>query len=296
LENAGRRRKILDAAAKANPWAKMRALPPEAGGLAFVGRLQTGFKSPLLAVGLATPIGLGLGANVSFGVPDWVSRMSEPIGRLSNAMAKAGRELRLLDEAGWLPHYTMPFDLLEDLEDGHAVETTLHQHYEKQWPAVRQAFEDHLAVYVVDDQAKAAFRMALALHEAGFYRAVVLHVFPEIERLARCELHGGQLGGFASQPRLRELAGELYADQIDPGGFRGLALYQCLDDHLYTPVKTIEALDKAREDPVPNRHAAIHGLVAYDSRQSSVNALIMADYVLQVFAALRNGSDAPAAA
>jgi hypothetical protein len=36
-------------------------------------------------------------------------------------------------------------------------------------------------------------------------------------------------------------------------------------------------------DAVPNRHAALHGYCVYDNAQSSLNALIMADYMLHLF-------------
>jgi hypothetical protein len=43
-------------------------------------------------------------------------------------------------------------------------------------------------------------------------------------------------------------------------------------------VKTPERLAEVAADPVPNRHAALHGLVVYSTRQASMNALIMAEY------------------
>lgn len=95
---------------------------------------------------------------------------------------------------------------------------------------------------------------------------------------------------------LRELAGRLSPARTKPSGLHGLQFYQRLDDHLYNPIKTPEALAAAKADPVPNRHAVLHGLVAYDSRQSSINALIMTDFVFQVFSALGQTPDTANAA
>ena len=46
---------------------------------------------------------------------------------------------------------------------------------------------------------------------------------------------------------------------------------------------------RAKQNPIPTRHAVAHGLVAYSSQQSSLNAIFIADYVLSIVSrALRN--------
>lgn len=289
MDRDERAREILEASSKAYPWIRVAFMPPGLEVMNAVQRLGASFQVPRLPLNIPKfpVISLGLSGNPLLGGLDWVSKFTAPMLRFTEAMTRAGRELRLLDEAGWLPHYTTPFDDLEGFETAEEVARFLEAHYRECWSDVRASLEAHLDLYAVDDVAKGAFRKAFDLHQDGYYGAAVLYVFPAIERLARQELHQGRLSGFASQPQLRELAGQLYADQIEPGGFRGMALYQCLDDHLYSQLKTTEALETARLDPVPNRHAAIHGLIDYDTHQSSVNALIMADYVLQVFTAVK---------
>ncbi len=298
MDRNERTRKILEASSKAYPWTRGAFTPPGLEVMTAVQRLGPSFQAPKLALNIPKfpVISSGLRGEALFGGLDRASKLTAPMLRFTEAMARAGRELRLLDEAGWLPHYTTPFDDLQSFETAEEVAGFLEAHYRERWSDVRASLEAHLGLYAVDDTAKGAFRKALDLHQDGHYGAAVLYVFPAIERLARQELHNGQLSGFASQPRLRELAGELYADQIEPGGFRGMALYQCLDDHLYSQLKTAEALEAARLDPIPNRHAAIHGLIDYDTHQSSVNALIMADYVLQVFTAVKADGGASDAA
>lgn len=292
MDQHERTRRIFEASSKAFPWAKVPFTPPGLKIMQGLGHLNTPFRTinlvPKLALNLPpSPVISVINTKALFGGLDWMTRMTAPMHRVLDFMSKAGRELKLFDEAGWLPHYTTPFERLETLEGAEALNALLDEHYRTNWAEVRASLESHLTLYGVDDKAKRVFRRAMDLHEGGFYDAAVLYIFPEIERLARAELHDGQLDGFTSQRRLRELASEFYSDQIQPGGFRGMTLFQCLDDHLYSRVKTADALEAARNDPVPNRHAAIHGLVDYDSHQSSVNVLIMADYVLQVFSAVK---------
>jgi hypothetical protein len=59
-------------------------------------------------------------------------------------------------------------------------------------------------------------------------------------------------------------------------------LYQRLAEHCYERVKTADAVAACVADPVPNRHAAIHGLVSYTSHLNSLNMLIMADFIFYV--------------
>lgn len=186
-----------------------------------------------------------------------------------------------LERIGWLPHYTTPFDELENLGDAQAEEL-LERHYGEGWPDIRAAITAQLETYDIDDIAKAALLEALDNHEGGRCRSVVGLLFIEIERLVRQELHGGALDGIASVKRLQKLAGEMLPGDIAPGGAAGLRLYKKLIKHLYENVKTPDALAACAADPVPNRHAAIHGLLVYGTRQNSLNTIFMADYILQV--------------
>lgn len=216
--------------------------------------------------------------------------------RLGEFIARSRREQQRLEVAGFLPHYTTPFELLEDLDDPDEIAARLNAHYIDNWSEVRATFDSHIELYAIDDEAKWVFQEALTVHETGAYRAVSRLLFAEIERLTRAELHHGALQGFTSQPRLKEIASHLCPAELNPSGLRALELFQRLDDHLYAKVNTPEALERARRDPVPNRHAALHGLVAYDSRINSLNALIMTDFVFQVLSAHRQSLSAPVAA
>ncbi len=190
---------------------------------------------------------------------------------------------RRSEAAGWLPHRTTPFDQLAqpDLSDTE-VAAILHAHYVEGWDAVRAAFVLALDSYAIDDIAKAAVVEALDNHQDGRHRSVVALMFNEIERVVRDELYGGGPAMIGSLPRLQDLAGDVFLSSIEPGGGAGLRLFERLVGHLYSQVKTVDEVAGFAADPVPNRHAATHGLVVYDTVQNSLNTLIMADYVFQV--------------
>jgi hypothetical protein len=50
--------------------------------------------------------------------------------------------------------------------------------------------------------------------------------------------------------------------------------------------------------PVPNRHVALHGHASYATLQSSINAIIMCDYILRAISILKRRAreDEPAEA
>jgi len=46
-------------------------------------------------------------------------------------------------------------------------------------------------------------------------------------------------------------------------------------------------LARMEADPVPNRHAALHGIIVYRSFKNSLNAIFMTDYIFQVVDAVK---------
>ena len=107
-----------------------------------------------------------------------------------------GRAAENLLEQGWLPNFaTTPYDLVAECgDDGARLQTSLLDHYTDNWVEVRTQLESRLSSYGIDDEAKATFREALGVHEAGFYRAVSRLLFPEFERLFRAALFDGRDG------------------------------------------------------------------------------------------------------
>ena len=51
---------------------------------------------------------------------------------------------------------------------------------------------------------------------------------------------------------------------------------------LFTNVTSEEHRESLKQSAIPNRHAAIHGLVVYSSQQNSLNMIFLTDYIFQV--------------
>ncbi len=204
-------------------------------------------------------------------------------------LAKMQHEARLLNDAGFLPHPTMPPQLTEECDDDpQLLSHSIERYYSENWPQVERALTSRVEAYLVDDEAKATFREALANHRVEHFRSVVRLLFPEIERVAATLADLSESKKRRPHQLLQQLAGELRLSDIEPRGYSGFALFERLFNHLY------EQVDRARmeADPVPNRNAAMHGLVIYRTRKNSLNALFFADFVFQIVHVLKS-PDAP---
>lgn len=212
-----------------------------------------------------------------------VRRLVEPTRFSSRHFQVAEEQMQLLDAAGLLPHYTTPFNLLKHKPtgDGESLAQSLEKYYLDNWKQTRSAILLRLRRYSVDDESKAVVREALTLHRQRRFRSVVRMLFPEIERIARNELLNNDLKAAALR-KLMKVAGSLTPAETEPRGYYGWRLYTRLTEHIYSPARSVRQVSKLARDHVPNRHAAIHGLVSYSSHRNSLNTLIMADYVLQM--------------
>ena len=144
----------------------------------------------------------------------------------------------------------------------------------------------------IDDEAKATFREALDNHEAGRYRSVSRVLFPEFDRVFRAELFDGRAGQISFKKFVGELTGEnanLGLDDFLISGIQDMVLFDYLTKDvksagpgLAVDVQNETNVERAKRSPIPTRHAVVHGLVAYSSPQSSLNAIFIADYVFSV--------------
>ena len=99
------------------------------------------------------------------------------------------------------------------------LQTSLLDYYTDNWVEVRTQLESRLSSYDIDDEAKATFREALGVHEAGFYRAVSRLLFPEFERLFRAALFDGCAGRIRYNEFMETLVSDEEADHLGLGDF-----------------------------------------------------------------------------
>lgn len=217
-----------------------------------------------------------------------ISAQLAPLGERLRWVGEETAKCERLEAVGWLPHSSSPFDLVEEnTVDSAGLDSAIEHYYQDNWADISSAMLTEISQCEIDEEAKATFAEAVAAHGYGLYRCVPRLLFPEIERVARIEIHGGAMDKMASQDRLRDAIGGLTPAEMASTGITGLRLYYKLAGHLYAHVKNPAELAKMASDPVPNRHASLHGYVSYRSIKSSLNALVVADYLLQAISTLK---------
>jgi hypothetical protein len=136
----------------------------------------------------------------------------------------------------------------------------------------------------VDDEAQATFIEALEAHGLGLYRVAPRLLFPEIERLARNEFRAGRVG---RMPILGDMRGkverqEIGLSELAPREVNLFAQFERMAHHLSETILTPKKLAALTNDPLPNRHAALHGLISYRTMKSSLSALIMTEFMYRI--------------
>ena len=232
----------------------------------------------------------------------------EPLPHLYDS---ANQLRKILDETGWLHHYTTPDEVVQT--HGHNPEELRHEmliHYRDNWTDIRAEIESRLLDYDIDPESKATFREALSAHEAGLYRCVPRVLFGEIERVLRIEMLENVYDRVGVKQIYRQLLegesclnkGATLADFLPNGFLDGIIFNRVMQGlgltgreaqgkellrGLYADVFTEEALNQTERDPVPNRHAAMHGLVVYSTPVNSLNMLFLTDYFFQLVSNLK---------
>lgn len=211
-----------------------------------------------------------------------------PFWQIISKVALLHKLAARVEAAGFLPHYTTPFaDLAIDQSDDE-ISDHLAAYYRDSWTQIAVAMADSMAKIDVDDEAKATFGEALRAHERGDFRCAPRLLFPEIERVVRDEFYPGDLKQrLASQIELRDAAESIPAGALSDELAAGLKLYQKLVEHLYAKVEDDVALARVAADPVPNRHAAVHGLVRYNAQKHSLNAIMMGEFAFHLVGVLK---------
>lgn len=210
-----------------------------------------------------------------------------PFQDVLREIGKQSGKIASIEAAGWLPHNSTPFDLVALTQTPHDVDRVLTDFYRDRWDEIEDALRVRVRNLAVDDETKATFGEALVAHRLGLFRVNARLLFPEIERSVRTELSWGLTTPITSQKELREAVAHLDPMQMRTPGWYGLRLYRKLTDHLYGHLKTPADLAAAKLDPVPNRHATVHGLISYSDARSSMNMLIMADFVFTAISAIK---------
>ena len=202
--------------------------------------------------------------------------------RTANHVTKYFTFVDSVKRTGWLPHHSVSMDLVDECgNDSALLDLRLAKFYETNWTHLRQDIKSRLEQYHISEESRSVFREAIVSHEIGHFRSVCRVLFPEIEREFRIRFFQDRAGQIPSKKMLEELERRLRLETVLPREAYGWILFERLTRHLYEQVDDDNRKDYEK-DHVPNRHAALHGLVSYSTFKHSMNMIIMADYIFQV--------------
>ena len=187
---------------------------------------------------------------------------------------------------GWVVHRTLPTTVLEDADEEN-LDKAIATHYKENWAEVRIEIDQALSGYFVDQDSKETMDPALSAHEHGFYRLVPRAMVIEIERAARVQLHN-RIVDRGLNIKEKILNG---VDYLPLSSFEDLTAdmiqYETLENDLYEQIWDENDRSQFTESPIPNRYAAVHGLVPYASEKSSLNSIFLADFVFRMITQIK---------
>ena len=193
---------------------------------------------------------------------------------------------RVAEELGWVVHRTLPTTVLEDASEDNLDEAIM-TYYKERWAEVRREIELATSGYLIDEDSKDTMSQILSAHEYGLYRLVPVAIMVEIERATRVHLYGELVG------RHLDIKGKIVDEigELPISAFQditsGIIQHETLENHLYEHIDDNGDRSQFAENPIPNRHAAIHGLVPYSTEKSSLNSIFLADFVLQMITEMK---------
>ena len=189
------------------------------------------------------------------------------------------QQCELLIKSGWVPHYTIPFEEIEKNRED--LSQFIENYYKNNWSEIKAIIQNKIELHDIDNEAKTTLLESLEMHEAQFFKAVPRTLFPEIERIVRDRFRDKYnfFDGIASLQDLRNNLENIGIADIERDELFAFTLLKMLEDRFYKRCKSFLVLEQIKKDPIPNRHATIHGYTPYKNFQNSLNAIFIADFI-----------------
>ena len=211
-----------------------------------------------------------------------LARVIEPY---VHALLIEEKNIKIFARTGWLPSPSYPVSIFGNCSDNNTdLDKLIEAHYRNHWPSFREDFKAKVEnCKHLDEESKGCFLEALETHQNGHYRSVTRSLIPEFERIFRLNLLDGTPGKI-SDSKIKaafENDGE-FSYIVD--SYSDFLIIEKFSNYLYENVNK-QNINSYKE--IPNRHAALHGVVPYSTFKNSMNMLILAEYFLRNLSANR---------
>lgn len=218
-----------------------------------------------------------------------VNEIYEKLPVTINNIIEKNSAISLLGELNWLPHKSTPFGILNSKNTSRdSMDCEISKYYEENWMEVKESLLKALENSNFDKNKMSFFLDAIDAHEARIYRAVPMLVFAGIEKLNRSEILDKVIAKKeTSVPTLKEIAFNVPVS-VSVESREDFSILIKIKNELYKSFNSEEELEALRTSEIPNRHAVMHGYVEYNSLKSSINSLIIADFVVSLISRLKS--------
>ncbi len=217
------------------------------------------------------------------------SEFRQNINPILEKLNKSAAHALTLEASDWVPHYTIPPNIIESKTiSNEQISANLEEYYIQCWSDIQDEVLSNFNSYKISNFSKEILVQVLWCHENKYYASVVRTLFPQIESMIRDRLKLNIRKPDTSQKQLRKRVGDLAPSQVNPGGLLALNLYKLIDRHIY---EHVGAENKVffESSSIPNRHAVVHGIIEYNSLKNSLNTIFLYDYIAQVITVLEDG-------
>lgn len=233
-----------------------------------------------------SPFDLLFGTKTELAILDGLNALQKSL----SVFYKAGRALELIElkkwvedasfETGYLPHRTVPFVRFRD-ECGDNYKEFLSlvlTHYESHQDDILLGIESQKEKLTLSEEQLATFSEAIQGHKLGLYRLTCRALLPDVERVIYEDWLNKRGTGSVKERELEHTIGELPLRIFIQNRWSDWILLDVLKSHLYSNGKNIKEFS---QNPLPNRHAALHGWLSYPSRKHSFNMIVFADFIFR---------------
>ena len=210
-----------------------------------------------------------------------LSRVAERIRLVANGVELWDWVEKASKQSGFLPFRTVPFDdfYQKSGDNYNLFYTHVSEYYANHQQEILHSIATQITVLDVSSEPKATLLEAIEAHGHGLFRLTCRGLLPDIERVVREDWIGESGVGQVKVWKIEKAIEEKYLEDLTPDNWFNLVLFNLLINHLYRDGKHIKDF---RENPFPNRHAALHGWLDYPSQENSLSSIIFADYIYRL--------------
>ena len=211
-----------------------------------------------------------------------LARVIEPY---VHALLIEEKNRKIFARTSWLPSPSYPVSIFNNCSDNITdLDKLIEAHYRKHWPSFRKDFKAKVEnCKHLDEESKGCFLEALEAHQNSYYRLVPRSLIPEFERIFRLNLLDGNPGKLSDSKIKATLENDSEFSYI-VDSYSDFSIIEKFSNYLYENVNK-RNINSYKE--IPNRHAALHGVVPYSTFKNSMNMLILAEYFLRNLSANR---------